>query len=287
MAAFAASVRDGLKPCAPARRARWAPAFLAGVVMGVAALAADSAGANGPAIIYRSSSASVPQGFHLEPLGPGGDAPAVWRRKPSRERITIVTAGAPAASSAGAVCVRLCDGAFFPVSAGGAGSAAAQCDSQCPDAPTQVFYLNGSDRIEDAISASGEPYSALPAALRFQRTFDATCACHRAAADYSPLNDPTLRRGDAIMTPAGIVVFGGEEGGPHRQGDFIALAGARLPRAKRQALAEMERASVSASHPTLAQWLAGPDAPRLAAGAPPSAAGDDRIRLISWRGGAD
>lgn len=293
MAAFVAFGRDWLRSCAKsfssARRPRPAMLFLASVVLVAAEFAADIAGAHGPSIIYNPFAVSVPQGYHLEPLGPGPDAPVAHPGKPRRERITIVEAQTQAASSAGAVCVRLCDGAFFPVSASGAGSPAAQCESQCPDAPTEVFYRSGSDDIGDAISTSGQRYSALPTALRFQKTFDATCTCHHAAAAYAPLNDPTLRPGDAIMTPAGIVVFRGAVGGPHQPGDFTALAGAQLPKATKQALAQMERASVSASHPTLSQWLAAGEAQRIATSArlPASSQGDNRIRLISWRHAED
>src|ERR1700753_404250 len=50
------------------------------------------------------------------------------------------------------VCVRLCDGSFFPLTNAGADatSQANACNSLCPDAPTEVYYRNGSEKIEDA-----------------------------------------------------------------------------------------------------------------------------------------
>ena len=56
---------------------------------------------------------------------------------------------------------------------------------------------------------------------------------------YAPLSDATLQRGDAIMTPAGFLVFKGVAGAPHGAGDFTALTKAAMPasRARRSAVA--------------------------------------------------
>ena len=59
------------------------------------------------------------------------------------------------------VCVRLCDGFFFPLTGASydTASQSAACNSLCPDAPTEVYYKSGSDRIEDSISEKGQPYT--------------------------------------------------------------------------------------------------------------------------------
>ena len=106
------------------------------------------------------------------------------------------------------------------------------------------------------MTADGRRYSALPVALRYRSTADSTCSCHRDAVAYAPLDDATLRRGDLIMTPAGFVMFRGEEGTKHRPGDFAALAKASLPPTMRGDLQAMERVSLASDHPTLRQWLA-------------------------------
>ncbi len=108
------------------------------------------------------------------------------------------------------VCVRLCDGFFFPVSSfqgsGEIASEEATCAGLCPDAPTALYFLPaGSDKIEDAASTSGERYTALPASLRYRTTRDGACACHRAIAQNPSFwQDLTLRNGDAVMTSGGI-----------------------------------------------------------------------------------
>ena len=135
-----------------------------------------------------------------------------------------------------AVCVRLCDGFFFPSATSSGGDEA--CAAQCPDAPTARYTEPaGSDRIEDAVSTQGALYSALPVANRYQTTFDNTCRCHRSLTpDYSAsvLNDPTLRKGDVVMTSKGLLVFQGAKTGAITSSDFVALSQARsLPKGLR------------------------------------------------------
>ena len=147
-----------------------------------------------------------------------------------------------------AVCVRLCDGFFFPSATSSGGDEA--CAAQCPDAPTARYTEPaGSDRIEDAVSTRGALYSALPVANRYQTTFDNTCRCHRSLIrgySASSLNDPTLRKGDLVMTPKGFLVFQGAKTRPVTSSDFVALSQApSLPKDLRAALVAMERAGAS------------------------------------------
>jgi hypothetical protein len=244
-------------------------------------VAAGGAAARGPFLLAFALQAPAGRArFTLLPLGP--DPRPASRKHRSAHILEVSAKTSPA--TRGAVCVRLCDGYFFPLPAS-TGDAASACDSQCPDAPTEVFYRKGSDRIEDALSAEGRPYTALPVALRYRSHADATCSCHRNAVAHAPLSDPTLRRGDIVMTPAGFVMY-------QRAGDFAALAKAPLPQAQRVALQAMERASLDRDHPTLEAWLASQGQPRLAQDSPVErvvarAGGDDRIRLLVWRGAQD
>ena len=147
-----------------------------------------------------------------------------------------------------AVCVRLCDGFFFPSATSSGGDEA--CAAQCPDAPTARYTEPaGSDRIEDAVSTRGALYSALPVANRYQTTLDDTCRCHRSPTrgySASLLNDPTLRKGDVVMTPKGFLVFQGAKTRSITSSDFVALSQARsLPKDLRAALVDLEPAGAS------------------------------------------
>lgn len=73
--------------------------------------------------------------------------------------------------------------------------------------------------------------------------FCAAEAVQPAAADKSllRLRDATLRAGDSVVTPTGIVIFQGRVACPHSDEDFVALADSRLPRQKRDALLSLER----------------------------------------------
>jgi hypothetical protein len=206
-----------------------------------------------------------PPGFADFPVGPPIKAS-------KRNKARSAKAGnnrKPALHSVGAnysshrpVCVRLCDGFFFPASVpAGASNAAteeAACAGLCPDAPTALFYQpSGSDKIEDAISATGHPYSALPIALRYRSAHDDTCTCHRSLVSaLSPLHDSTLRKGDALMTPKGFMVFRGVEQATHTPRDFAALAAATLPKDQRATLQALERVSQAPQPGVTRSWLA-------------------------------
>ncbi len=79
-----------------------------------------------------------------------------------------------------AVCVRTCDGFFFPVNFEGIGARdeyATVCQSLCPGAETQVFFMPGGADIDRAATRDGTPYMSLPAAKKFQSSRDPACFC--------------------------------------------------------------------------------------------------------------
>jgi len=180
--------------------------------------------------------------------------------------------------------VRLCDGFFFPASipAGGAEDEQAICAGLCPDAPTDVYYQPyGSDKIEDSVSASGKSYSVLPIALRYRMTQDSTCSCHRSfSSAFDPMRDSTLRKGDALMTTKGFLVFKGVEQATHTRADFTALSASPLPREQRATLQALERVSATPQRGVARSWVSStPLDPRT----PPSPIAEDvtKFRLAT------
>jgi len=86
------------------------------------------------------------------------------------------------------VCVRLCDGFFYPISystyAGRLAQEAQQCQSSCA-APAELYvYRNPGQEIEQAISLNGSAYMDLPVALRFRMEYVQGCSCKQA--EYNP-----------------------------------------------------------------------------------------------------
>jgi hypothetical protein len=149
------------------------------------------------------------------------------------------------------VCVRTCDGYFFPVAAlnhnSEISSHQASCDTLCPEAETKLFVMPaGSENIDEAAAArGGELYSQLVARIKASDAKPASCGCHSAAGNpidsSAVLNDPTLRPGDTVVTAQGVRVF---KGGayPFKSSDFMSLAETRdLPIEKRGALAAIDR----------------------------------------------
>src|SRR6202163_1464315 len=80
------------------------------------------------------------------------------------------------------VCVRTCDGAYFPVSFATV-QARFQDDEKtgkalCPATEATLFaYRNPGEDINQAASTTGQPCSALPNAFKFRTEFNPSCAC--------------------------------------------------------------------------------------------------------------
>ena len=79
------------------------------------------------------------------------------------------------------VCVRACDGAFFPVTYFGAASRSDTleqiCRSQCPNADMALYSFPFGGSIDEAVSSAGEPYAVLPNADKFVQSNDPSCSC--------------------------------------------------------------------------------------------------------------
>ncbi len=78
--------------------------------------------------------------------------------------------------------MRTCDGGYFPlsISAHGADPAflTSLCQALCPNASVAVYTRVPYTQIDTAVSLdSGAPYSEMPNALKFEKSFDAACTC--------------------------------------------------------------------------------------------------------------
>jgi hypothetical protein len=78
------------------------------------------------------------------------------------------------------VCVRTCDGYFFPLanSPGGREGQDEMCQALCPGTETTAFGMSTGGDIQNAVQRStGTPYSSTPNAGKYIRSFDAACTC--------------------------------------------------------------------------------------------------------------
>jgi Protein of unknown function (DUF2865) len=114
----------------------------------------------------------------------------------------------PQTSTFRTVCVRTCDGFFFPVSFTTVPARFGQddniCRRTCPGAEAMLFsYPNPGGTIEQATSISGQPYSSLPNAFKYQTEFVKDCSCKPAGQTWeqalSGAEDDTLQRGDIVV----------------------------------------------------------------------------------------
>jgi hypothetical protein len=106
-----------------------------------------------------------------------------------------------------AYCVRTCDGRYFPITGNDSESREKACDSLCPKADTEIVYGSA---IDNAATENGKPYSRLPNAFRYRNELVAGCSCNGkdsvGLAHIEPESDPTLRKGDIVAGPNGLVV---------------------------------------------------------------------------------
>jgi hypothetical protein len=110
-----------------------------------------------------------------------------------------------------AVCVRTCDGSFFPVSysasQGRLGGLEDMCRALCPNADVSLYTYSPSGQIEQAVSINGAKYMDLPNALKYRASLDPACSCKRKGeswADALAGAEAKLGReskGDVFVTP--------------------------------------------------------------------------------------
>jgi hypothetical protein len=80
-----------------------------------------------------------------------------------------------------AICVRDCDGGFFPITYSARGSDLddlnALCKAMCPGADAKLYTQSHWKGLESAVSIDGEPYADHPNALKYQKSYDPACGC--------------------------------------------------------------------------------------------------------------
>ena len=94
------------------------------------------------------------------------------------------------------LCVRTCDGYYFPISFTTVESHFSTdertCRARCPGTDVALYvHRNPGAEAGDAMSLAGEPYRSLSTAFRYRKEFDATCRCGTVVASMAPVEDAT------------------------------------------------------------------------------------------------
>jgi hypothetical protein len=110
-----------------------------------------------------------------------------------------------------AVCVKSCDGSFFPVSysahRGNLDELNDLCRALCPNAEVTLYTRSISRDMKSAISIGGEPYRDMANAFKFEKAVEPSCSCKAPGQTWvQALSDAERvlggqRRGDMIVTP--------------------------------------------------------------------------------------
>ena len=144
---------------------------------------------------YRQYVTAGPGGFFDNLFGGGGyNAPSP---------------NAPLAGTYRTLCVRTCDGYYFPISYSTVPSKFAEdeqlCRRQCPAAEVALYsHRNPGEDVSRAVSTSGRLYTDLPTAFSYRKQLNSACNCRAPGQSWADAlrqgNDDTIERGDIVVT---------------------------------------------------------------------------------------
>ena len=107
------------------------------------------------------------------------------------------------------LCVRTCDGYYFPISYSTSPARFAEdeqtCQKLCPATEAVLYsHRNPGEEVAQAVASSGRTYKDLANAFRYRREFIASCSCKQAGQTWADamgqVKDSTVERGDIVVT---------------------------------------------------------------------------------------
>jgi hypothetical protein len=127
-----------------------------------------------------------PQAGFLENLFGGQQAPEPIPQEPEPGE---QAAESGFSGSYKTLCVRKCDGFYYPMGTGvtqaNFAGQADLCHAACPGADAELFIQQPNGDVASAVTVDGTPYSSLPNAFRYRQVYDATCACRNKGQSWS------------------------------------------------------------------------------------------------------
>jgi hypothetical protein len=108
------------------------------------------------------------------------------------------------------LCVRTCDGYYFPVSYATTPDRFAEdaqtCQATCPGTEVVLMtHRNPGEDVNQAVSSGGAPYTSLQNAFKYRTEVVAACSCRRPGQSWAQalgqVRDTTLQQDDIVVTP--------------------------------------------------------------------------------------
>ncbi len=137
----------------------------------------------------------------------GGTESQRWRSAPDDGRTITFDGG----GNYRTLCVRTCDGFYWPISfaarPGNFGQDEEMCNASCPKQAVSLYINRTGEGSETAKSLGGEPYTALPNAFLFRKRYMKECTCEAALPDNNGQADtlnsqPVPQAQKAVKPPA-------------------------------------------------------------------------------------
>jgi hypothetical protein len=151
---------------------------------------------NGCGQQYRAAARAGQQGGFFDRLFGGGN---VFTSPPGEMGGTFRT-----------VCVRTCDGYYFPISFETTPDHFREdeqtCQRMCPAAEVQLYtYHNPGEEMTQSVSLNGRLYTELPTAFQYRKALNPACSCRRPGESWfealqSNGPDDTVAPGDVVVT---------------------------------------------------------------------------------------
>jgi Protein of unknown function (DUF2865) len=108
------------------------------------------------------------------------------------------------------ICVRTCDGFYFPISYATPSDRFRDdeqtCQRMCPAAEVSLYtYHNPGEEVSQAVSLNGRLYTELPTAFAYRKALDKACGCRKPGESWAEAlkangADDTVAPGDVVVT---------------------------------------------------------------------------------------
>jgi hypothetical protein len=151
---------------------------------------------------YRAAVAQRPKGLFETIFGGGNDNP----EGPLPPGMTDTQIGGGGYRT---LCVRTCDGYYFPISFSTSQSRFADdeqtCQKLCPATEAVLYsHRNPGEDVAQAVTSGGHVYKDLANAFRYRREYVASCSCRQPGQTWAEAlgttRDSTIERGDVVVT---------------------------------------------------------------------------------------